>query len=527
MVIILLVAAERQLALPMRRDTVQSKIRGELPSMAQSQGSPASGPQSSFPKQAIVVIHGMGEQQPMDTIDGFVAGVWDDSIATQDPGIPGRGQVWSKPDLRTGSLELRRITTRQSIASETFATGLRSDFYELYWADLSGGSTWDQVKAWILGLLFRNPLTGQVPKDVFCAWVLLWVLTLAVLFFAAATAIPRDASIFGFAPWDHGPLLWVATWPKALLGAIAAFIAWVEHQFVVPYFGRVVRYTRATPENIAARKNIRERGLKLLNELHQAKYARIVVVGHSLGSILAYDLISYFWAEQDKARIVKEQSAEFAALQNLERAAAALDAEKSFDQRLQAAFIAAQRDFAETLRKRAAPEAPWLITDLVTVGSPLTHAEFLLAHDKDDLEAHVQRRELPRCPPLRESLDPGNRDKAKRPFGNARHLMSFPIDGTDQWQLHHAAPFAAVRWTNLHDPAFAVWFGDQISGPVGPLFGRGVLDIDLRAMRRRQSWYFSHTRYWSRKSPGDRANLARLREVLDLSYQNKNPIASP
>jgi hypothetical protein len=27
-------------------------------------------PVSSFPKQAIVVIHGMGEQRPMDTIKG-------------------------------------------------------------------------------------------------------------------------------------------------------------------------------------------------------------------------------------------------------------------------------------------------------------------------------------------------------------------------------------------------------------------------------------------------------------------------
>ena len=34
----------------------------------------------------------------------------------------------------------------------------------------------------------------------------------------------------------------------------------------------------------------------LLENLHRGEYERIIVVGHSLGSILAYDLISYFWA---------------------------------------------------------------------------------------------------------------------------------------------------------------------------------------------------------------------------------------
>ena len=81
--------------------------------------------------------------------------------------------------------------------------------------------------------------------------------------------------------------------------------------FIVPYFGRVVRYTRAKPDNIAARKNIRERGLALLSELHEKEYERIIVVGHSLGSILAYDLISYFWAEHQAARIVINGTAEF------------------------------------------------------------------------------------------------------------------------------------------------------------------------------------------------------------------------
>ena len=77
---------------------------------------------------------------------------------------------------------------------------MRTDFYELYWADLSGGSTWDQVKAWVRGLLLRNPFT-RVPRDVFLAWIVLWLITLTAIIFAIAAALPTDATIGPWRPW--------------------------------------------------------------------------------------------------------------------------------------------------------------------------------------------------------------------------------------------------------------------------------------------------------------------------------------
>ncbi len=55
--------------------------------------------------QAVVVIHGMGEQRPMDTINAFVRAVWEtDAVITANK-LPHPSQVWIKPDPRTGSLE--------------------------------------------------------------------------------------------------------------------------------------------------------------------------------------------------------------------------------------------------------------------------------------------------------------------------------------------------------------------------------------------------------------------------------------
>ena len=178
----------------------------------------------------------------------------------------------------------------------------------------------------------------------------------------------------------------------------------------------MARYTRATPDNISARKDIRERGLALLNELHGKDYDRIVVVGHSLGSILAYDLINYFWARRAAGRTFAMGAEDFEALRRLEEAVARLDKQEAPE--TIAAFRRAQRALSEHLRRRPKPETNeadtrWLITDLVTLGSPLTHAEFLLAKNVGELKVRIAQREFPTCPPVRELLDPASIDAAR------------------------------------------------------------------------------------------------------------------
>lgn len=485
-------------------------------------------PVANFPKQAIVVIHGMGEQMPMDTIKGFVRAAWETVTDLTANGLPDPAEVWSKPDVRTGSLELRRITTRQSIPTATFASGVRSDFYELYWADLSGGSTWSQVQDWIVGLLWRNPFT-RVPGDVFLAWIVLWLITLAVILLAIATTLSDPANIGGLNLWDYPPLKYLRGYRGWQLATATAALGWIGSSFIVPYFGRVVRYTRAKPDNIAARKNIRDRGMGLLAELHNKEYERIIIVGHSLGSILAYDLISYFWANRPGARVVVEGSDEFGALKDIETALADPDWPAAA---AVTAFREAQTNFARLLRRRAKPagndvDPRWLITDFITLGSPLSHAEFLMASSEADLKKRKDDREYPTSPPLREKLDPDTIARAIQAGfaldANNPRLLAFPF-GTDKWQLHHASPFAAVRWTNIYDPAFLVAFGDLISGPVAPVFGDGIIDIDLRKLRRRQSWRFTHTRYWTLpKSIAGRVpeRIKQLRAALDLGGQRR------
>jgi hypothetical protein len=453
--------------------------------------------------QAVVVIHGMGEQIPMDTIKGFVATVWqrDDKISVKTR--PGElAEVWNKPDSRTGSLELRRITTRESIPSDTFPAGVRTDFYELYWADLTAGATWDSLNGWVRGLLFR-PLR-RVPPGVRSAWVALWLGSLIVVMLAVLAILPNTV-------WKGTRFDFLANW-QWLLAATALGLTAVVHRVGTSTFGRVVRYTRADPDNIAARAAVRDRGLRLLRALHEGPpYKRIIIVAHSLGTILAHDLLSYLWAERDAARTVKEGTPEFDALCKLESAAAQLEKPPADHEKLKV-YIAAQRELSKLLANRRPPgganqaDPRWLVSDLITFGSPLTHSEFLIAKDRDDLDARKEARELPQSPPFREFLDANVLMRAKAahsmpiasPAEDSR-LMSYPlVNASDLWMLHHAAPFAAVRWTNVYDPATLVFFGDVISGPLAPVFGPGIIDVNLKERRGgAQSWSFTHTKYWA------------------------------
>jgi hypothetical protein len=176
------------------------------------------------------------------------------------------------------------------------------------------------------------------------------------------------------------------------------------------------------------------------------------------------------------------------------------------------------------LANRQGQDRRWLISDFVTVGSPLTHAEFLIAASEKDLEDRKFQRELPQSPPLREKLDPNTFELAKGtrklPVGNsheASKLVSFPLQTSPGvWELHHAAPFAAVRWTNIHDPASLVYRGDIIGGRVADHLGPGIIEVDLKSLRG-QALEFTHTKYW--EIDGEPMHIDALRWAINLLDQ--------
>ena len=487
-------------------------------------------------KLAVVMIHGMGEQQPMQTLRGFVSTLWtaDKSVLDTTAYGEGAGTVWSKPDTRTGSLELRRMTTRPSRASTLYPDGVRCDFYEFYWADLTESTTRKQLEDWLGVLMLRGP--RRVPSRVFPVWLVLWALA-ALVALDLTGLIFRIPYLTSFLEIDARPnfllgmlLKYTQGIPVYLLAGFLLLIGWVTKTFLVPYFGDVARYTRPLPDNISIRRDIRARGLELLRRLHdEPYYDRVIIAAHSLGSVIAYDLVSYLWSERLDTVTFSAGDPALAALRGVEKLGAAIREKGAAATEAQrTAYRAAQADFRTELSAMTMPggtgapqPAPWLISDLVTFGSPLTHAEFLLAYDLAELQKREREREIPVCPPDTETADAAACLLLKP--GEPAELVSYvtgdPAAG--KWKVHHAAAFGAVRWTNLYDPAKAILLGDIVGGPLADVFGFGIEDIPVTIRAHgRLPWsrIFTHTKYWTDYGAPDAPSphITALRKAVDL-----------
>ncbi len=432
----------------------------------------------------------------MEAVRAFVHAVWTTDRSLDVMAKDGERRAWIRPDPRFGSHEMARIrTNRQALrpdAEGRLRPGPATDFFELYWQHLMGETHWQHVVGWLRPLLLRRP--RQVPRALRPAWWTAWGLlgVAAVLTVDGFVAARLGA---GLLDGYFGPM---ASGLRAALAA-SVTLAGAAGTRLVPSLGEAARYLDDAPGNVLARRAIREHGLGLLRSLHTSgDYDRVVVVGHGLGSVIAYDIVRLFWAERELE--VEALRRRTGILRAVEEAAAALHAGPTADD--QRRFLELQRRFCLALRD----EGAWCITDLVTLGSPLTYAPVLLARDEEELRRLIAERGLPVCPPVLEQVD-----------GKARFTYRYTgDDGVRRWRPHHGAVFAAVRWTNLYFP-YEGWFrGDPIGGPVRPHFGPGVIDRPVRSSRVRGLGCHKH--YW-RLDDNVGPHILELRRALDLACE--------
>ena len=184
---------------------------------------------------------------------------------------------------------------------------------------------------------------------------------------------------------------------------------------------------------------------------------------------------------------------------------------------------------------------PWIISDFETIDSPLTHAEFLLAHDdKEDLREMQERRILPTCPPTLEYDGSSKRRHVGFQTGELKKLSSAK-DTESPRVPHHAALFAYTCWTNLYSQHNLIIKSDIVSGPLGKQFGLEVQgktasgirdvavlpshDIDDLPKEGFSTPFLTHTRYWDwclRCGVGDQRKIPHHIESLRTALQLKN-----
>ena len=517
----------------------------------------AGSPSDFIIRQAVVVIHGQGEQRPMGTIRDFVKVLWQFNpdlgpLPPKSQTTDGR-QVWIVPDDKSGLFELQRVTTPRH-------NGCRTDFFELYYADLLNDTPIRNLWRWMQRLLWIDP--ADVPDEMRLPWTMFWLLSLSGFGLCLFVLLSVPYVL-------HGSWLDAVSAPRALPGLIAGgtallvlllpkFFRWLQFleavpvllivavgaaavvqvyqahpialaliallamvylaaKFLLPFFGDAASYLSAQTETVQSRQVVRNRGLALLRALHDdPAYDRVIVIGHSLGTVLAYDLLHILWQEAGPTRDNPPEPAAVAALQAVDEFAASCPAGRWSPQAVQTYQDLQWRAFDALRRQRAgtptSPQAPkragWKISDFVALGSPLASAPFLIAESRADFIRMKQERMLPTAPP--------------QPY-DENHLALY-CDERGRTVTHHAAVFSTVRWTNIYDqfesPLFLL--GDPIAGPVSGIdcFGDAILDRNVEI-----KWgplgsrFFTHNWYWTETSAdwmSPSAHIAAFRDAVGL-----------
>lgn len=270
---------------------------------------------------AVVVVHGMGQQVPYETLgllaESLVgpegqAGLAIDRVKLTDAGAP-----LSRVEVTLGRTQVH--------------------IYEGYWAPLTAGKVGvrDTVGFLVAGLL--RGVSSRLLGGGFKRWMFDKVQELPIkrgtvlsLLIAFATLVVLALpAIWALGQWttiqQMGFLAYVKAHSLVFLGAVAllGLYAWVLWFVLVEYVGDVALYVSAHTVSRfeETRTAIQQAVLTVLRQVYLAEhhgrrdYDRIVLVGHSLGTVVAYDALnaSIAWDrdEQGGAHRVVERTRRF------------------------------------------------------------------------------------------------------------------------------------------------------------------------------------------------------------------------
>ena len=546
---------------------------------------------SVLPKTAVIVVHGIGEQRPLDTLRNFVGlrstkrgrGILGrpDEGDENDPLRADRDHVFVGPDSITKSTYSRRLSFDQTHLVPAVATlppkleranyGQITHFYEYYWAFRFRDTAWRHLTP-LIGRLVLGTRRGETypgavrgPDGVLRWGIWTSLIALFVLFVCLSKeTVQRAQDVSGTETAGFLGHNWPWIWPLLLLAACGLVLTGVAQfgglltflraltvvamglvatalaalwqsdilarsaeqtstsrlvgllvslgaSVVVPalsgfplkQLGDASRYMSSHPDNVSEREDIRSELIAMLRALEsrldpvtkRPLYDRVVLVGHSLGSVIAYDALTAYWSEFNQSLYFPDRGEESVEkplgllvkdLEEQSRTPTTAKAWTSRQRRLQTALSAGVRWRQGRLWK--VPRR-WIVTDLVTVGSPLCHAEVLLATGKTEWEELKETRLVSTSPPQPQTTQPAAElHRFRYRDWRGRYYVT---------KLHHQALFAVTSWTNVH------FTNDLVGGPLALRFGSGVTDVTIQtgASTILEARRFSHTSYWGVASP--------------------------
>jgi hypothetical protein len=273
-----------------------------------------SAPGASRARIAMIVCHGMGEQVPFETLNAVAEALWkrqsDEPMDASNARV--RYATFGEDWLPRVELTLRTPGDGQCDVH----------LYEVYWAPLTEGKVTARdalsflvgaglrgmrycargsFDRWMFGsrLEFRLPRRGVLQLGAALAALLALLVAFAGVAAAAAAELLRFMHPGAMPP----PPRWLPALPEAwMLASLAAalIVFWWLRWFLVQSVGDVAAYISAHRASrfTEIRRAIQDAGRSVARNVYAARdesgepqYAHVLLVGHSLGSVMAYDIL--------------------------------------------------------------------------------------------------------------------------------------------------------------------------------------------------------------------------------------------
>jgi hypothetical protein len=202
-----------------------------------------------------------------------------------------------KPESSTLYSSPNRITEEKETRRLSFNSG-PYDFFEYYWAHFIDEPGIVEILKWSAKLLFlKRPSERLKPHIKSIRFIVICLLLLIGGLGFLGYKILDDYN-------NRVSFTFIGTVLFILFKLTAKIISGTVVGRINNSLGDVIKYTVPSPHNIATREKIRKNGIELIKNLHEAKkedgvfkYSKIIVIGHSLGTVVAYDILTSLFAQ--------------------------------------------------------------------------------------------------------------------------------------------------------------------------------------------------------------------------------------
>lgn len=276
------------------------------------------------PCVAMIICHGMGQQVPFETLDAVTAAITEEHL--------GVGGAAGKIGQRSVEVVLRFVRPRGSEkllprAEITLKQDGQDDqsihLYEAYWAPLTEGAisytqtaihlikagwagfkeSWaNKFNRWMFGEEKNLPIDHDTGRILFIT--LLIAIPLLAFPIVSGFFVKSIIDDYKTCSCFHAAVnLNTFSWLGFLV--LILFASYFIRKFIVQYMGDVIVYVSSNEVNgfWKIRDEIKQIGLTLArvvygavdtkcNAISHFLYSKVVVVGHSLGSVVAYDTLN-------------------------------------------------------------------------------------------------------------------------------------------------------------------------------------------------------------------------------------------